>query len=216
VTVVVGVDACRGGWVAVVLDAGGQFADSLFSASFAQLLASLTEARAVGVDIPVGLPDGGPWAADAAARAFVGPRRGSVFPTPRRAALAAATYAEARKVLPSLSAQSFALGTKILEVEACLEERVFEVHPEVSFAALAGRHLRHSKRSWNGQMERRRLLSAAGIVLPDELAAGRAAADDVLDAAIAAWSAARKAKGEAATLPPYPPVQDGRLVAIWY
>jgi predicted RNase H-like nuclease len=214
-TVVAGVDACRGGWVAIVIGAG-QFANSRFAATFAQLLDGLEDARAVGVDIPIGLPSEGVRAADAAARAFVGPRRSSVFPTPPRAALVAATYADARQVLPSLSAQSFALGRKILEVEACLEERVFEVHPEVSFAALASRQLRHSKRCWNGQMERRRLLTAAGIELPDELTAGQAGADDVLDAAIAAWSAARKARGEALTLPPVPPVQNGRSVAIWY
>jgi Protein of unknown function (DUF429) len=46
---------------------------------------------------------------------------------------------------------------------------VIEVHPEVSFAALAGRPLRNSKRSWNDQMEQRRLLASAGIELPDEL-----------------------------------------------
>jgi predicted RNase H-like nuclease len=86
---------------------------------------------------------------------------------------------------------------------------------EVSFAALACRHFRYSKRSWNGQMERRRLLAAAGINLPGELSAGQAAADDVLDAAIAASSAARKARGEATPLPPDPRVQDGRPVAIW-
>jgi predicted RNase H-like nuclease len=114
------------------------------------------------------------------------------------------------------SRHSRSLGKKILEVEAHLEERVVEVHPEVSFAALAGRPLRHSKRSWNGQMERRRLLASVGVELPDELAAGDTAADDVLDAAVAAWSAARKDRGEAATLPADPPVQDGRPVAIWY
>ncbi len=215
VTVVAGVDACRGGWVAIVLDAGA-FADSISATTFARLLMSLEAAAAIGVDIPIGLPDEGPRAADLAARTFVGPRRGSVFPTPPRSVLQAATYAEARKVLPSLSAQSFALGKKILEVEACLEERVFEVHPEVSFAALAGRHLRHPKRAWNGQTERRHLLTAAGIVLPDELTAGRAAADDVLDAAVAAWTANRKANGQAATLPAEPPLRDGRAVAIWY
>jgi len=47
-------------------------------------------------------------------------------------------------------------------------------------------------------------------------AAGQAAPDDVLDAAVAAWTAARKANGEAATLPPEPPLRDGRAVAIWY
>jgi predicted RNase H-like nuclease len=215
VTMAAGVDACRGGWVAIVLDAG-QFADASFAATFEQILGMVQLAEAVGVDIPIGLPSEGVRAADVAARSFVGPRRSSVFPTPPRGALVASTYAEGRVVLPSLSAQSFALGKKILEVEGCLEDRVFEVHPEVSFAALAGRHLGYSKRSWNGQMERRRLLAAAGIELPDELPAGQAAPDDVLDAAIAAWSATRKAQGEAVPLPADPPLQDGRYVAIWY
>jgi predicted RNase H-like nuclease len=215
VSIVAGADACRGGWVAITLD-DGRVVDSLVAKTFTQLLRHLDAAAAIAVDIPIGLPSKGARAADVAARAFVGPRRSSVFPTPLRAALVAATYAEARRVLPSLSAQSFALGKKIREVEETLDERVFEVHPEVSFAALAGRHLRYSKRSWNGQMERRRLLAAAGIELPDELSAGQAAADDVLDAAIAAWSAFRKARGEAAALPPDPPVHDGRPVAIWY
>ncbi|PWU24794.1 MAG: DUF429 domain-containing protein [Candidatus Rokuibacteriota bacterium] len=214
-TVVAGVDACRAGWVAIVVE-NGQFADSVLGGTFADLMSALSEVAAIGVDIPIGLPSEGPRAADLAARAFVGARRSSVFPTPPRAALIAATYAEARKVLPSLSAQAFALGKKILEVEGCLDERVFEVHPEVSFAALAGGQLRHSKRSWNGQMERRQLLTEAGIELPDKLIGGEAAADDVLDAAIVAWSALRRARGEAVTLPSDPPMQDGRPVAIWY
>ena len=210
-TVVAGVDASRGGWVAIVIE-DDQFAHSLLAATFREVLDSLAQAVAVAVDIPIGLPSAGEGgrAADRAARTFVGPRRSSVFPTPPRAALSAASYAEARQVISSLSAQSFALGKKILEVEGCLDDRIFEVHPEVSFAALAGGHLRHSKRSWNGQMERRRLLSAAGIELADEMAAGEAAVDDVLDAAVAAWSASRKARGEAVALPFDPPVQDGR------
>jgi len=215
VTVAAGIDACRGGWVAVVLEAG-QFADARFAATFMELLSVVEDAEAVGVDIPIGLPSQGVRAAEAAARAFVGPRRNSVFPTPPRATLMAATYADARQVLPSLSAQSFALRKRILEVEACLEDRVFEVHPEVSFAALAGRHLNYSKGSWNGQMERRRLLAAASIDLPDDLPTGQAAPDDVLDAAIAAWSANRKTRSEAATLPADPPLQNGRRLAIWY
>ena len=214
-TVVAGVDACKGGWVAIVVH-DDRFTSSLLAATFAQLLSALTDAAAVGVDIPIGLPSEGARGADLAARVFVGPRRSSVFPTPSRASLAVATYTDAREILPSLSAQSFALRKKIIEVDACLEERVFEVHPEVSFAALADRQLLSPKRSWNGQMERRRLLAVAGIELPDELMAGQAAADDVLDAAVAAWSAGRKARGEAATLPPDPPIQDGRPVAIWY
>jgi len=215
VTVVAGVDACRGGWVAIALDRG-QFSTAVFATSFPDLLARCIRAEAIGVDIPIGVPDEGLRAADVAARAFVGPRRGSVFPTPPRAALAAGSYAEARSIVPSLSAQSFAIGRKIIEVEACLDdERVFEVHPEVSFATLAGHHLRHSKRSWNGQMERRQLLEVAGIILPNELPIGDVAADDILDAAAASWTAARKATGKAATLPLEPPIRGGRVVAIW-
>jgi predicted RNase H-like nuclease len=212
---VAGVDACHRGWVAIVIEAG-RFADLLFATTFAKLLEELEDAQSIGVDIPIGLPAAGVRAADLAARAFVGPRRSSVFPTPPRAALVAATYADARRLLPSLSAQSFALRKKILEVEDFLDERVLEVHPEVSFAALAGGHLRYSKRTWNGQIERRRLLAATGIEVPDEVTAGHAAADDVLDAGIVAWSALRYARGDAATLPPDPPVEDGRPVAIWY
>jgi len=71
--------------VAVVLHAG-QFADARLAATFEQLLDMVEDAEAVGVDIPIGLPSKGVRAADAAARAFVGPRRSSVFPTPSRAA----------------------------------------------------------------------------------------------------------------------------------
>jgi predicted RNase H-like nuclease len=45
---------------------------------------------------------------------------------------------------------------------------------------------------------------------------GEAAADDVLDAAIVAWTAERKVRGEASKLPADPPVEEGRAVAIWY
>jgi hypothetical protein len=49
-------------------------------------------------------------------------------------------------------------------------------------------------------MERLRLLDAAGIALPREIDPP-APAVDVLDAAVAAWSALRVARGQAFTLP---------------
>jgi predicted RNase H-like nuclease len=66
-------------------------------------------------------------------------------------------------------------------------------------------------------MRRRRLLEQAGIVLPEDLgAASVVPPDDVLDAAVAAWSALRIARGEALTLPADPPIdRSGRKVAIW-
>jgi predicted RNase H-like nuclease len=62
-------------------------------------------------------------------------------------------------------------------------------------------------------------IERVGIVVPVDLGpAGRVAGvDDVLDAAVAAWSAQRIARGEARCLPD-PPERDaeGRSVAIWY
>ena len=67
-------------------------------------------------------------------------------------------------------------------------------------------------------MTRRRLLEEAGVVLPSELGeAGAAGTDDVLDAAAAAWSATRIARGEAVSLPARPVRgPDGLVAAIWY
>jgi hypothetical protein len=52
---------------------------------------------------------------------------------------------------------------------ATADDRVFEVHPEVSFCELAGECVAWSKKSWNGRLLRRRLLADAGIVLPDDV-----------------------------------------------
>ena len=67
-------------------------------------------------------------------------------------------------------------------------------------------------------MVRRSLLTGAGIRLSDDLGdAGAVAPDDVLDAAVAAWSALRIAKGDAKTLPSEPEIDErGRAVTIWY
>ena len=120
-----------------------------------------------------------------------------------------------------VSAQAFALRHKLLEVDAwvrCTDTRVVEVHPEVSFATLAGTPLTERKITWTGAVHRRRLLAEACIRLDDDLGpAGSAAAiDDVLDAAIAAWTARRVARSEAHPMPDPPEVfSDGISCAIW-
>jgi predicted RNase H-like nuclease len=119
-----------------------------------------------------------------------------------------------------ISRQSYALGPKIREAAAATtaDSRLVEVHPEVSFAALAGAPLKWSKKTWNGVMERRRRLVGAGIVIPDALAAyaGSAPPDDVLDAAAAAWTARRVAQGTAKVLPAGAPVTRGQVGVIRY
>lgn len=196
-----GVDVARRGWVAIALR-DGRFEDSAWEERFQTLLERFAEAVVVGVDVPIGLPGlGERRRADLEARAVVGPRRSSVFFTPPRAALETATYAEARAIAPATSAQAWALKTAILEIDGTSDRRVREVHPEVSFAVLAGGPLAASKRTWNGQHRRHELLTDARIRIPEHLDAGLVPADDVLDAAVVAWTATRIARGEHVTLP---------------
>ncbi len=221
---VVGVDGARidkkQGWIAVALSSDG--ARPSYHPSFAQLLQSHAEAHVVAVDIPIGLAAAGGRAADGAARRILRSRSSSVFSAPVRDVLRAQTYAEACELSfarcgKRLSKQTWMIVERIREVDACLDDgRVFEVHPEVSFRLLAGECL-PPKKTWNGQMLRRELLARAGIHLEADAGdAGRAPADDLLDAAVAAWSAARIAAGEACRLPETCGDRDGtRDVCIW-
>jgi predicted RNase H-like nuclease len=214
---VVGVDACAAGWAAVAL-ADGTYHSSAVAPSFPAILDAFRDASAIAVDIPIGLPPPYPRPADLAARAFVGPRWQSVFLTPPRELVETASYADANvraRVLlgTGLSRQAHGMSRRILEVNeiAADDARVVEAHPEVCFRELKGEPLA-SKHSWNGITERRRLLAKAGIRLPDLLAAGSARPDDILDAAVAAWTAERFARGAAL---PLPEKHDGRIGAIW-
>jgi predicted RNase H-like nuclease len=219
---VVGVDGWRGGWIAVALR-DGSF-EAAVVGTFETVLAAFPAAERIGVDIPIGLPPPFPRPADVEAKAFLGRPAPSVFLTFPREVYLAETFAAAVATARSLTGKGIGqhgwrLGPKILEVEpfARRDRGIVEVHPEVSFRALAGQPLA-PKKTWTGQAARREALARAGIELPTELAdAGRVPADDVLDAAVAAWSALRIASGECGTLPASPPLDgDGRPVAILY
>lgn len=223
--VAVGVDACRDGWVAVCLEAGAP-PRGVLGSTLDEVAAEVPHAEGFGVDIPIGLPSGGRRRADVEARALIGPRRSSVFFTPARPALLAPTHAEATRISRQLtghglSRQAYALGPKLLECERWRQRTaapVWEVHPEVSFTELLGRPPRASKKTWSGMVERRDALAAAGIRLEGLGPAGeRAAVDDVLDAAVAAWSARRLIAGGGRSIPDPPEVdpETRRPLAIW-
>jgi predicted RNase H-like nuclease len=228
---VLGLDGCRSGWAGLVWDGtavGGVFGTTIDVAVSAALAEGPIDV--IGVDMPIGLPDSGRRRADLLARAALGPRRSSVFVTATRAALAGRTRGEADALNRArggqgVTAQAFHLGPKIAEVDAWVRDgavglRVVEVHPELSFAELAGGEpLADAKRTWAGASRRRALLRAAGLDLDgvDLGPVGReAAADDVVDAAAAAWSAMRVARGTAVSRPDPPErFSDGWPTAIW-
>jgi predicted RNase H-like nuclease len=220
-TTVMGIDWYRRGWVAVRLS-GDDAPRVLVGDDLEALVAEVPDAACVAVDMPIGLPTT-ERPADTLARKFVGPRWQSVFATPPAEVFTAATYAEANVIAARLldgkkiSQQAWALRQNIEGVAqvADADERIIEVHPEVSFRALVGGPVAFSKTTWNGQAIRRRALDREGITLPDELEdAGGVPVADVLDAAVAAWSARRYAHQRAESLPPG--AEPGARQVIWY
>jgi predicted RNase H-like nuclease len=214
------------GWIAIVLS-NGRFARAEFSPTFAGLLTHLAEAQVIAVDLPIGLPDAlNPRPADIEARKLLRKRGSSVFTTPPRPVLEAPTYTEANRISRELfdrgiSQQSYALRKKILEVDtvSAADDRIYEVHPEVSFSEMNGEPLAYPKKSWHGQSARLRLLAEAGITIPEDLGKmGHTPPDDIIDAGAAAWSANRVAKGDAGSLGT--PTHDGKpgpsAGRIWY
>jgi predicted RNase H-like nuclease len=223
----VGVDGWRGGWVAVVLD-DGRWTATVSAARLADIAAAYPDAAAIGVDMPIGLVARGWRQADDLAAARLGAQRSRVFRVPPRAAWQAATHRDAVAVCRALtdppagfSVQAWSLKDKIAQAEEVRARQpvgLFEVHPELSFAALnGGPVIAASKKSWNGQLARRARLARAGIALPDDLGpAGIVPADDILDAAAVAWTAARIAAGTAVSFPDPPQPDDtGHPIAVW-
>jgi len=207
---VLGADGCKGGgWAVAVIDGEGQLSWHAARDTAALLeLADEHDADAVALDVPIGLPAlGAKRACDDLTRARLGARRSSVFAAPPREVLACSTYAEARPLAPSLSAQAFGLVPRIREVDEVLRargpevhRRVVECHPELAFAAMAAGRPLAAKKTAAGALQRIGLLEEAlDASLPSDVP-GPAGLDDALDAAACALVALRWARGEAEVL----------------
>jgi predicted RNase H-like nuclease len=217
------VDGCRTGWVGVDCDEDGLIAVRVAPA-LSDLLRGTPERHVVGIDMPLGLLDTGWRTADREARALLGPRRSSIFAIPPTPVWLAPAYAEANQMCRQLtgngfSIQAWGLRRKLLEAadyRLRCSHPLYEVHPELSFRAIAGAPLGDAKHTAAGQARRRRLLATAGLVVPADETLRRVAVD-VLDAAAVAWTARRIAAGQAEVVPD-PPQTDvtGREIAIRY
>ena len=176
--VFIGLDGARGGWAGVVLDREGRWQVGLWP-DLASLWAAHQNAARILVDMPMGLPGPGSQGeglavreCDRLARKLLGPRRGSVFSPPCRAALETDDYQEALRLNREhtgrgISIQAFHIRGKILEADRLLlrdeaaREGLLEAHPELSFAALnGGPVMAHAKRTKEGRSER---LEALGL-----------------------------------------------------
>jgi predicted RNase H-like nuclease/ADP-ribose pyrophosphatase YjhB (NUDIX family) len=225
---VLGVDACATGWVGVLLGPEGRPTVHVARtiAELLDLVRATDRPAVVAVDIPIGLPDAGGRLADAEARRALVGKASSLFTTLTRSAYEAETYEAARAAnlaategRASASAQAYALRAKILDVDAWVRARpgiaVVEVHPELSFARMAGAPVLAGKKTAEGVAERRRVLAAHGLAAPAWFRGGGFAEDDLLDACAAVWTAARHLAGEAESFPAVPEVfSDGIPAAI--
>ena len=202
-------------------------ADVASSVAVAAELDGLPLAGVTGIDMPLGLLSAGWRDADLLARRALGRRGVTVFAIPPRAVWECATYAEANRVCRELtgkgfSVQAWGLRRKIAEADefrrassSLPQVQLYEVHPELSFAALAGAPLSDSKHTRAGLTIRRELLVRAGITLPPKVAG--VPENDLLDAAAVAWSARRIVAGQAAVLTsPAQRADDGGEITIRY
>jgi predicted RNase H-like nuclease len=238
---VAGVDGCRGGWVAVILDRDRPGAPKVRTyARAADIVDDLPDTAILAVDMPIGLRDRtgpGGRGPERAVRPLLGMRQSSVFSVPSRAAVYADDYGEACRIARessdpprAVSKQCFFLFDKIRELDALLIQRpeliarVYETHPEVAFWRLNGKAaMAHPKKVKSalekvGLRERQALLEALGLPasLFDSPRLPGVGTDDLLDAAANVLIACRIADGMAEPFPaPLEHDARGLPIAIW-
>lgn len=210
-------DGCKGGWLGVLFDESSHDISVQIFSQFADILSDLT-VTIIAIDIPIGIPQARPWPrpCDVGARTLLGyPRLFSVFDVPLRCAWEAEEYRDAlqrqqAEVNKGFSKQAWGILPKIKEVDTSLipanQNRVYEVHPEVSFWRMAGRRpMVHSKRKKDGRQEREHALAKefgqeTVNLVESQILNGKASLDDRYDALAALWTGLRIAHGHSNTV----------------
>lgn len=211
----VGADWAGKGWLSVTLPGeDGGAPRPAFHASILNLWLDHRDADRILIDIPIGLPESDTRACDDQAKKLMGSRHGCVYTVPVREAAYRRTYEEAKSVQQraaraGLSTQSWGIMPRVREVDVFLRHYprarglIRETHPELCFLALKGQRLVSAKSDPKGERERRRVLEAALEEnhrpvrdFLDRLRGGNenpvvsAAVHDILDAMVAAYTAA--------------------------
>ena len=215
----IGVDGCKDGWIAAVIDHGILRTECY--TTIEELMLRYTEFDAFLIDMAVGLRDNAQQQRpDLAAKKELGPRASTVFPVPSRSAVYADKEEDQKQANimafgKSLAKQSIAIIPKIKELDIFLDEhpeyrnRILESHPEMDFLRLNGSVVRSRKKEYTGFMERESIL----LEYLDEDSLGwmresaksfRCNPDDIMDAACLAVTAALHAHGLTETIPEEP------------
>ena len=230
----VGIDGCRNGWIAAILDYGNLRIERY--ETILDIMREFPTADAYLVDMAIGLPEcieESEKRPDKAARKALGRHCSTVFPIPCRQAVrvdpnnpqAVVKMRELNlSVLEkSLSAQSINIIPKIRELDEFLDDHreyknvLCESHPELCFTRLNGRALMMKKKTAEGLEERRSILEKyieKGMMDGIQVRAKdlRCMPDDIMDAVCLAVSAALKAHGMCEVIPEEPETDAGGLV----
>ena len=211
----IGVDWAGNGWVTATI-AGGDVAVEFYP-TVLNLWRAHRDAEAILVDMPIGLKSAGKRACDlGVASKLGGKRQGSVFLTPTREAVYAATIEAAKAVQEpsdfSIQNQVWAIVPSIRELDGFLQEfqqavapdQFLEAHPELCFAGFnEGHPIEPSKHTADGRDRRLAVLASIDPALVEAFEdavetltqpayapmIGASKTDDILDAVVLAATA---------------------------
>ena len=165
----VGIDGCKGGWIAVSLS-GSCYELGIFK-DIEAICSKYNNFENMIIDMPIGLPESQEdIRPDDIARKMLKGKASSIFNTPCRQAVYSEIYSEANEINKTilgkgLSSQSFAICGKIREIDEFLSKNshykngILESHPELCFALLnGGNPILDNKKNPDGERKRVELL----------------------------------------------------------
>ena len=225
----VGIDGCKNGWISIG-NSNCNFKKSIiiFKEKFSDLINEYPSNSIFLVDMPLILTKSKKIrACDIEAKLFLKKRQSSIFLAPCFQALKAESYEKANRINRKitslgLSKQSWNLFKKIIEMQPyAFDKKVFEGHPECSFAFYNKKPMDYNKTSLKGLFLRLEIINQIGFNLIDlskklsnEI---QAKPDDLIDAAILCWSASRIVNGQANHLPKkINPSEKQKKMAIYF
>lgn len=214
----VGIDGCKGGWIAAVLDERGLRVEKY--PTLDQLVLKHADFSECLIDMVVGLPESDKEVRpDTYARRIIPQRASTIFPAPCRQAVYAAAVAEKYELNEQILGKKFTpltLGImpKMREVDEFLDNNpeykniLKESHPEVCFARLSGATVLTKKTESDGVEERLSILNKFLFIdqnyLLDKKKVFRCSMDDLLDAVCLAVTAALIREGKTECIPTSP------------
>ena len=223
----IGVDGCRGGWIAAVLDHGDMRLERYDELPL--LIEKYPAFDALLIDMAIGLRNNTKQTRpDDEARKELGLKASSVFPIPSRDAVYAdgedaQKHENIRTLGKSLAKQSIAIIPKIRELDTFLNDhpeyknKILESHPEVDFARLNGAVLMSRKKEEPGPSHRIAVLSEFLDIkdlygMYDKAKKLECKQDDLIDAICLAVTGALYAHGQYETIPAEPELDEKGLL----